>query len=168
MDKLPREYNCAAFHKTVKTMEKLLSRAALYLIDNCDDRERTYARWRKSVEIKRDWPRKGFVTIRWKSARFSLVGTGALVGMDLRKAESETVADIVPDVVVNQKESSNTEWCNILDEFICDGEAGTSITVDELNLTEADIGFVKASCAGVGGIKIVELNESRIVVTKLL
>jgi len=144
-DKLPRQFSCERYGRTLSSLDKLIRRSLMYLVDH-NDPSGVYKQFKKQTMIKQNY-KKDAIDIKYKVPAPNVSG-------------SDSLAD----------ESANAQanWQQSLDMFICDGEAGTQIIIDNINLNAEEIDNVRAGIAGLSEIELVTIDSRKIVLKKLL
>ena len=149
-DQRPRKIESAKMRKSLATLEKIVSRGAMWLVDHDNTEGRVFREWRRNVFIKKNYPDQS-VIIEWKFG-----------GLEVTKGE----------MPMSRKEKMKDamythSWQEGIDNFINDGEEGSRLEISDLKLSPEDISNVRGSLVGMESmVKVVEISYSKIILEK--
>lgn len=149
-------------NKSLATIEKMISRGALFLIDNWDTPEKTYLKWRQSVSVEK----LSTIDVVLISFKYPNLGIAAAAtndeGIEMLKLEHKKMQSDKA-----RKESEDTiNWNEELDKFICYGDSGTRLEIRNIFLSPEEQRFVRQGVVTLSNITIVEISEDNIILEK--
>lgn len=158
-DGKPRLVDPARYGYTQSSMYAYLINGSLYLLDNLDTSDKTYARLKFNTKMHRQ--PDGKIQVMFKAR--------ALMNGGIETLNDNVEVKLTPVLSVDSMEyahvKSNVRWEETLDNFIC-GDDNGRLEIKGLSLTPDEQKFIRSSTIGLRGLKIVELSREVIVIEK--
>jgi hypothetical protein len=156
-DQRSRSIEAVKMNKSLATLEKVISRGALYLVDHDTTEGQIFRKWRQSVYIKKHYPSQ-CVMIEWKYAGLNV---NLVESTKISHKPAPTKKSLMQDAIVTMS------WQEGIDDFINNADEGTTLKIGDLRLTAEDMNNVRASLRGMESVvKIVEISYHKIILEK--
>lgn len=161
-DRTPRVFTCAQYRMTLKSLEKLVSNALLYLAHKDQTVDRRYARFKLSIFVNKvNAPEGDCVILRFRVPQFS-AKPNELTALD---GDGHRVT-IIDKKAKPPPETNTSVWLDAIDEFL--ESDSKELHLKELILHESSQLAIRQTLSGLAGVvEIVELSIQTLHLRKL-